>query len=101
MDTRERLQKVLHWEKPDRVPNMEFRYWIQTLHSWHDQGLPKDILTDADAECYFGLEGSASIPWVPVNVGMYHKFEKEILKIEGDHQLIRDGDGNICRMLKP
>ncbi len=29
MNARERFNRVLPWQKPDRVPNMEFGYWLQ------------------------------------------------------------------------
>ena len=70
MTTRERFNKVLHWQKPDRVPNMDFGYWEQTLVAWHQQGLPPEVDSNVKAEKYFGLEGTDSIPSLPVRNGM-------------------------------
>ena len=46
MTTRERFNRVLQWQKPDRVPNMDFGYWPETLNVWKKQGLPDHIQND-------------------------------------------------------
>jgi len=98
MTTRERFNRVLHWQKPDRVPNMDFGYWDQTIVAWHKQGLPADVKTNADLERYLGLEGTEIIPGVPVTNGLYPPFDASILEDKGDRKIIRDGDGNICEV---
>ncbi len=100
MTTRERFNKVLHWQKPDRVPNMDFGYWGETIIAWHDQGLPADIKTGQDVERYLGLEGVEIIPSIPVIAGLYPYFEHKVLQDKGEHQIIQDNAGNICEVFK-
>ena len=84
MTTRERFNKVLHWQKPDRVPNMDFGYWDETIVAWHDQGLPRDVQTNEDVERYLGLEGSEIIHQLPVINGLHPLFECEALEDRGE-----------------
>ena len=66
MTTRERFNRVLHWQKPDRVPDMDFGYWDETIAAWHDQGLPRDVRTSEDVERTLGLEGVSTIGRLPI-----------------------------------
>ncbi len=100
MTTRERFNHVLHWRKPDRVPNMDFGYWTETLDVWHAQGLPLDITDNVKAEQYFGLEGVDSLPSLNIHIGMLPGFKPKILEDRGDRQIIQDGDGVICEVFK-
>jgi hypothetical protein len=107
MTTRERFNTTLHWRKPDRIPNMEFGYWEQTLKLWQQSGLPDFTTGEHDyfapqiqAEKYFGLAGLRSIPWLPVKNEVYPAFPLEVLEDLGSHQIIRDKEGNVCEVSK-
>ena len=100
MNTRERFKKVLHWEKPDRVPDMEFGYWDETIQLWHSQGLPDEVNTNEEVERYLGLEGSETIPCLPVINGLHPFFPYQELEDLGDHKIIQDPEGNICKTSK-
>lgn len=100
MTTRERFNRVMHWQKPDRVPNMDFGYWTETITAWHEQGLPKEVNTGVKVEEYFGLEGTERISAVSVNVLMLPGFEYKVLEDKGDRQIIQDGEGTICEVFK-
>jgi hypothetical protein len=43
MTERERFKAVLHFETPDRVPNVEIGYWDDTTARWRNEGLPADM----------------------------------------------------------
>jgi Uroporphyrinogen decarboxylase (URO-D) len=100
MNTRERFNNVLHWQKPDRIPIMDFGYWGETILEWHKQGLPHDIQTGKQLEQHLGLEGTENIAYVPVRNGLFPSFEREVLEEQGNKLLIRDDEGNTCRVLK-
>lgn len=100
MTTRERFNKVMHWQKPDRVPNMDFGYWDETIVAWHDQGLPLDAQTHQDVERHLGLEGTELIPKLPVANGLFPEFECEVLEDRGERQIVRDKDGCLCEVFK-
>lgn len=96
MTVRDRFNKAMHWEKPDRVPHMEFGYWEETIRTWRGQGLPSHLQTNADVERYFGLEGLSIVPVVPVKNGLHPPFDPVLLEEKDDRRLIQDGEGNIC-----
>lgn len=100
MTTRERFQRVFHWQKPDRVPNMDFGYWKETFTVWHEQGLPPEIDNNVKAEKYFGLEGVDSIPNLEISVGLLPEFEYRVLEDKGDRLIIQDEAGIICEIFK-
>ena len=41
----ERWNNVFHFKPVDRIFNMEFGWWTDTLEKWHDEGLPSEIDT--------------------------------------------------------
>jgi len=98
MTTRERFRHVLHWERPDRVPNMEFGYWKKTIEVWHGQGLPLDCATNAEVERHLGLEGISIIPTLPVQNGPCPPFEEKVIEVRGGRRIIRNEDGVLCEM---
>jgi hypothetical protein len=100
MSIRERFNRVLHWQKPDRVPNMDFGYWPEIYETWHQQGLPAEITNDVQVEKYLGLEGLEQIPWVPANLGMLPHFEFKVLEEKGDHIIVQDHEGVISERHK-
>ena len=56
MTTRERTQATLNFQKPDRVPKIEWApWWDLTLDRWEAEGLPRDM-SDLDRQRLFGLE---------------------------------------------
>ncbi|MDZ7265591.1 MAG: hypothetical protein ONB16_13535, partial [candidate division KSB1 bacterium] len=100
MTTRERFQKVMHWQQPDCIPNMEFGYWDETIEKWHHQGLPLTIRTNEDVERYLGLEGVEIIPWLPVKNVLFPRFEYRILEESEKYRVIQNEEGIICEVPK-
>jgi len=76
MTRRERFLRVLHGQKPDRVPNMEFGYWDTALKAWKGHGLPAGLETDEDLERCLGLEGVSIFPRVPLKNGLLPEFRR-------------------------
>jgi uroporphyrinogen decarboxylase len=99
MSIRERFNRVFRWEKPDRVPDMEFGYWDKTIAVWHDQGLPRECLTNEDVERHLGLEGLSIIPEVPIRKGLFPEFEEKTLERRGEHRIVQTKEGALTEML--
>lgn len=59
---RERFIRTLQFKDADRVPLMDFGYWVDTIRRWHTEGLPLDIQRESQVESYFGLERGLD-PW--------------------------------------
>jgi len=100
MTTRERFNEVMHWQEADRVPNMDFGYWDETITVWHKQGLPGYVKTNQDIEQYLGLEGAEIIPRLPVANGLYPLFQDKVLDDRGRYRLVQNAEGNICEVPK-
>ena len=95
---REQLLTVYRGGHPPRIPNVEFGYWALTLTTWHAQGLPGDVTSDAAAERHFGLEGLTLFEELPVRNSLFPAFERTVLADQGDRQIIRDDEGNTCEV---
>ena len=98
MTTRDRIFTLFDGRTPDRLPNVEFGYWEETLTLWQKEGLPSSIGTDAALEEYLGLDGITIFVEVPVKNGLFPNFERTVLRDEGDRQIIQDEEGNICEV---
>jgi uroporphyrinogen-III decarboxylase len=99
MTVRNRFNTVFRWEKPDRVPDMEFGYWDKTIAVWHEQGLPGDCRTNEDVERHLGLEGISILPEVPIQRGLYPAFEEKTVERRGERRLVQTRDGALTEML--
>jgi len=98
MTLRERFQRVMHYQRADRVPNFEFGYWDSTLTNWHGQGLPTSVVDEATAYQYFGIE---SWECGPVNTGIQRfLFEHKVLEETEERIVTRDGFGGISEINK-
>ncbi len=99
MTTKERFLAVFNGQKPDRLPNLEFGYWEETVTNWHSQGLPFNATSDVAVERHLGLEGISRFLELPVSNYLFPRFERTVLEASGDRQTIRDEEGNICEII--
>jgi uroporphyrinogen decarboxylase len=102
MTHRERLLATFRHQPVDRVPDLEFGAWEQTIARWHEEGLPEEF--DGAWEsipAYFHTDDAGYGPGVAVHVGLLPAFERKILEEKGDHIVIQDEDGAIAEMLRP
>ena len=79
----------MHFETVDRLPNIEFGYWDETLPTWHTQGLPESVNSEEAAYAYFGIEAYQK---APVMVRLDPPFEMEIVEETSDYLIRRDVD---------
>ena len=89
MSPRERFYAIMGFEKFDRVIDAEFGYWNNTLTRWHNEGLPKEVNSNARADVYFGFD-----VWtrgIPVNTGMLRGFDEEIVERTERYTVKYDG----------
>jgi hypothetical protein len=99
MTVREQLLAVFRGQTPGRIPDVEFGYWSETLTSWHRQGLPTSVVTDAAAEVHFGLDGVTLFQELPLRNGLFPAFQRTLLSKDGDRELIMDEEGNTCEVI--
>lgn len=98
MTVQQQLLSVFRDQSADGIPNVEFGYWEDTLKVWHRQGLPENVTDDASAEEYFDLVGVTLFRELPIKNGLFPPFERTVLSKEGDREIIRDEEGNICEV---
>jgi uroporphyrinogen decarboxylase-like protein len=95
---RDRFVRTMTYQPVAQCPNFEFGYWDQTLSRWREQGMPEEVVDEATAYDYFGIEH-----WEVVEVGStplpIHAEEKVIE--ETDERLVyRDRYGCIAEINK-
>lgn len=91
----------------DRVPDIEFGCWPQTVRAWVPQGFPKEMAEEIGESMFHGRfnefigvdsgEGGAGIP---LNLGMNPTFETEVLEEDERTQIVRDGSGTVAKRWK-
>ena len=98
----DRFYRTFTYQTVDRVPNVEFGYWPQTIRRWLREGLPLDLtpketedmfLTRLDD--YFGFERGWSYS-LPMRVGMIPAFDEQVLERRVESVIMRDVDGVIA-----
>ena len=87
MNSRERFNATLHFQRPDRIPFYDEEIREETLDRWHRQGLPKG----KDPRELFGLDGWWEIDRdiVPVNLEMNPEFRGRFSSKEDFERLKR------------
>ena len=98
LTVRERFQRVMHYQRVDRIPFLEFGYWDTTLPRWHAEGLSAEIDNQAKAYAYFGIEDWGG---VPANVQLTGRpYEPETLEETDDTVTTRDSVGTVSQQNK-
>jgi len=93
---RERWRNTMHFRQVDRLPNLEFGYWDETLPAWREQGLPASVSNEKLAYAYFGIEDWQK---APIQVGAYPAFTEELVEQGGGYVISRDADGALRKEL--
>ena len=107
---RERLIMTLSHKAVDRVPDLEFGAWPQTIERWVEEGLPKKFVQKEYQSAgmwkvipeFFHTDDHLDSG---INLGiaglLCPEFEKKILEKKGNHLIIQDEEGVIYEMLAP
>ncbi len=95
---RERWRRTMFFQQVDRIPNLEFGYWAETLKVWHGQGLPPEVDDEHGAYEYFGIEDTRT---APVDVmGLRPGFDYEVFAEDDDYITYRNPEGATERINK-
>ena len=92
---RQRWLRTMNYQNVEKLPNMEFGYWDETLHEWRKQGLPDFVKDEASAYEFFGIENWESV-WV--NLGLLPAFPEEIISEDDEYRVYRDGNRCLCKI---
>ena len=104
MNTRERINAILHYRNYDKMPVVHFGFWGETLTKWKEEG----FLTEWEATHYWDNGGSCKeineklgfdCAWsttIGSHTGLMPSFEGKVLEELGDGWIIsQNGNGLI------
>lgn len=91
MTHRELFQAIMHYGDFDRMPNVYWTCWPETLERWREEGLPSVV----DTHEYLGTEPMSA--GVPVNTGLLPLFDEEVIEETEDYRIFRQNDGVVCK----
>jgi len=97
----DRLYRVFTYQSVDRVPDIEFGYWPQTIRRWLKEGMKLD-LTPAETQdmfsekvdAHFGFENEGVRCWVRENI--HPAFDEQIIERREKSVIVRDKTGCIA-----
>ena len=91
----------------DRVPDVEFGCWPQTVRAWVAEGFPKDWADEIGENMFhprfnefIGVDRDEGGAGIPIHLGINPPFEHEVLEEDELTQVVRDGSGVIARRWK-
>ncbi len=90
MNARERWVRCMHFQPVDHVPDEEFGYWAENFPVWQEQGLPKNINNNGDADRYFQFAPRSS---VPTGLGLVPGIKSEVIEETDEYRIIVDSTG--------
>jgi hypothetical protein len=93
----DRYYRVFTYQPVDRVPDVEFGYWPQTIRRWLKEGLPAEFESEkneyfsAKLDNWFGFENEGVR--IDLRLGMLPPFEEQIIERREHSVILRDRDG--------
>ncbi len=100
-DIQDRFYRVYTYQPVDRVPDIEFGYWPQTIRRWLNEGLPLELTPEETTDMfspkvddYFGFEHEGHN--LPTNYAMIPLFNEVIIEEREDSVIIRDENGVVA-----
>lgn len=98
---KDRYYRTYTHQDVDRVPDIEFGYWPQTIRRWLKEGLPLKLTSEETEDMfsrklddYFGFEHEGRV--IPISRQMNPVFEEEIIERKDASVIIRGKDGIIA-----
>jgi uroporphyrinogen decarboxylase len=98
----DRGYRVYTYQPVDRVPDLEFGYWPQTIRRWLKEGLPAEMETEKNQmfsgklDRFFGFDQSDHVG-LNLRTHMKPVFQEEVLETkENGHVVMRGSDGIVA-----
>ena len=92
--------RLFTYQDVDRIPDVEFGYWPQTIKRWIDEGIEADIpeetrdhMFNSHLDRYFQFDGGGHRTAVNINCGINPCFEEEIIERKERSTIIKTSDG--------
>ena len=97
-DIKDRFYRVFTYQSVDRVPDIEFGYWPQTIRRWLKEGLPMELTEDEQNEMFlakldrfFGFEPEGV--GIDLQLHMHPLYTEEVLERKEKSVIMRDTNG--------
>ena len=97
----DRIYRYLTYQDVDRIPDIEFGYWPQTIRRWKREGLPVALIDDElnsmfpnKLNNFFRFDSGSH--GIPSHVHMNPMFSEEILDRRGDVTVMRGSEGIVA-----
>jgi len=95
----DRYYRTFTYQKADRVPDVEFGYWPQTLRRWLKEGMDLNLTRDetkhmfnARVNSFFGFDEPHEHK-LGLKVQMNPRFEEEVIERRPHSTIVRDASG--------
>ena len=97
----DRFYRVFTYQEVDRVPDLEFGYWPQTIRRWLGEGLPLELAPEETNEMFseklddfFGFEHEGSA--ISLHTEMNPPFEERVIERRRESVILRDTSGALA-----
>jgi len=97
----DRYYRVYTYQEVDRVPDLEFGYWPQTIRRWLREGLPLQMTPDETSHMFspklnqfLGLEGEGV--YCGPRLHMNPPFEEKVIERKSGSVVMRGSDGIVA-----
>jgi len=101
-EVKDRYYRVFTYQSVDRVPDVEFGYWPQTIRRWLKEGLPIELTKDEQNQMFlskldrfFGFDEGDQVG-LGVRGGMNPPFKEKIIERKASSIVMRDSSGVIA-----
>jgi hypothetical protein len=102
-ELKDRMYRVFTYQKTDRIPDVEFGYWPQTIRRWLREGMPIELTKDEQNQCFlgkldrfFGFDEGDSFG-INCRAHMNPVFEEKTIERNGDIVTIQDSSGCLAQ----
>jgi len=97
-EVQERFYRTFTYQDVDRVPDIEFGYWPQTVRRWLNEGLPLELTAEETDQMFlrkldefFGFEHEGF--YIPLVTRMNPEFQEEVIERKESSVIMRGSDG--------
>jgi hypothetical protein len=100
-DIQDRFYRIYTYQSVDRVPDIEFGYWPQTIRRWLNEGMPLELTLEETTDMFspkvdahFGFEHEGHN--LPSNYAMIPLFDEVVIEERETSVVMRDENGVIA-----
>jgi uroporphyrinogen decarboxylase len=98
----DRYYRTYTFQQTDRVPDIEFGYWPQTIRRWLREGMKIELTPQEQNQMFLGKLDrflgfdAGNSHHIDLHLHMHPQFEEEVLERRANSVLMRDGSGSVA-----